>query len=81
MATGFVSGSSRSAARIQRFRAARKAGIGRRLAGSKVIDVSTRLPGPLARLILAGAGAAVLKIERPAGGDEQRGGEPALRST
>jgi alpha-methylacyl-CoA racemase len=39
------------------------------LAGIKVLDFSTLLPGPLASLILARAGAQVIKIERP-GGDE-----------
>ena len=40
-----------------------------------VLDFSTLLPGPLATLILAEAGAEVVKIERP-GGDEMRGWEP-----
>jgi crotonobetainyl-CoA:carnitine CoA-transferase CaiB-like acyl-CoA transferase len=46
------------------------------LAGIKVIDFSTLLPGPLASLILAEAGAAVVKVERPGDGDELRGYEP-----
>ena len=41
------------------------------LAGIKIIDFSTRLPGPLATLILAEAGADVVKIEPP-GGEELR---------
>ena len=45
------------------------------LAGIKVVDFSTLLPGPLASLILAEAGAEVVKVERP-GGDELRGYEP-----
>jgi alpha-methylacyl-CoA racemase len=45
------------------------------LAGIKVVDFSALLPGPLASLILAAAGAEVVKIERP-GGDELRGYEP-----
>jgi crotonobetainyl-CoA:carnitine CoA-transferase CaiB-like acyl-CoA transferase len=48
------------------------------LAGIKVIDFSTLLPGPLATLILAEAGALVIKIERPGGGDEMRAYEPRL---
>ena len=42
------------------------------LAGVKVLDFSTLLPGPLATLILAEAGAEVIKIERPGHGDEMR---------
>ncbi|MFY4257925.1 CaiB/BaiF CoA transferase family protein [Achromobacter xylosoxidans] len=38
-----------------------------------VLDFSTLLPGPLCTLLLAEAGARVIKIERPAGGDEMRG--------
>ena len=41
------------------------------LAGITVIDFSTLLPGPLATLILAEAGARVLKVEKP-GGDDMR---------
>lgn len=41
------------------------------LAGIKVLDFSTLLPGPLGALILAEAGAEVIKIERP-GGEEMR---------
>jgi alpha-methylacyl-CoA racemase len=46
------------------------------LAGIKVVDFSTLLPGPLASLILAEAGAEVIKIERPGQGDELRAYEP-----
>lgn len=42
------------------------------LTGVNVLDFSTLLPGPLATLILAEAGAEVIKIERPQGGDGQR---------
>lgn len=38
----------------------------------KVIDFSFHLPGPLASLILAEAGANVIKVERPDTGDELR---------
>jgi alpha-methylacyl-CoA racemase len=48
------------------------------LAGITVLDFSTLLPGPLAGLILAEAGAEVIKIERPGRGDEMRGYEPKL---
>ena len=42
------------------------------LSGIRVLDFTTLLPGPLAALILAEAGADVLKIERPPHGDEMR---------
>ncbi|MGH7090719.1 MAG: CoA transferase, partial [Stellaceae bacterium] len=41
-----------------------------------VLDFSTLLPGPLATLLLAEAGAQVIKIERPGTGDEMRGYAP-----
>ncbi|MCV7287650.1 CoA transferase [Mycolicibacterium wolinskyi] len=46
------------------------------LAGVKVLDLSTLLPGPLATLMLAEAGADVVKLERPGRGDEMRSYEP-----
>jgi alpha-methylacyl-CoA racemase len=46
------------------------------LHGVKVLDLSTLLPGPLATLMLADAGADVVKLERPGSGDEMRGYEP-----
>ena len=42
------------------------------LAGLLVLDFSTLLPGPLAALMLAEAGAEVIKIERPGGEDMRR---------
>ena len=42
------------------------------LAGVRVLDFSTLLPGPLATLMLAEAGAQVIKIERPGGEDMRR---------
>ncbi|MXN64611.1 CoA transferase [Stappia sp. GBMRC 2046] len=44
----------------------------RPLEGIKVLDFTTLLPGPLATLILAEAGAEVVKIERPGGEDLRR---------
>ena len=46
------------------------------LKGIRVLDFSTLLPGPLATLILAEAGAEVIKIERPGRGDEMRSYTP-----
>lgn len=42
------------------------------LAGIRVLDFTTLLPGPLAGLILAEAGAEVVKIERPEGEEMRR---------
>ena len=42
------------------------------LAGIVVLDFTTLLPGPLASLMLAEAGAEVIKIERPGGEDMRR---------
>jgi alpha-methylacyl-CoA racemase len=50
----------------------------RPLAGIRVLDFTTLLPGPLATLLLAEAGAEVIKIERPGGGDEMRSYTPKL---
>jgi alpha-methylacyl-CoA racemase len=50
------------------------------LSGIKVIDLTNLLPGPLATLMLAEAGAEVIKIERP-GGDDMRGYEPYWQGT
>ncbi len=47
----------------------------RPLEGTLVLDFSTLLPGPLATLLLAEAGAEVVKIERP-DGEEMRRYEP-----
>ncbi|HYH28981.1 MAG TPA: CaiB/BaiF CoA-transferase family protein [Pseudonocardia sp.] len=51
---------------------------GRPLSGIRVLDFSTLLPGPLATLLLAEAGADVLKVERPGVGDEMRTYVPRL---
>lgn len=48
----------------------------RPLEGLTVLDFSTLLPGPMATLILAEAGAEVIKIERPGRGEEMRSYEP-----
>ena len=45
------------------------------LSGITVVDLTNLLPGPLATLMLAEAGAEVIKIERP-GGDDMRGYAP-----
>src|SRR5512140_1221217 len=47
------------------------------LSGVLVLDFTTLLPGPLATLMLAEAGAEVIKIERP-GGEEMRRFGPAF---
>lgn len=46
----------------------------RPLSGVTVLDFSTLLPGPLATLMLAEAGATVIKIEKPEGEDMRRHG-------
>src|SRR5262249_60807052 len=46
------------------------------LSGVLVLDFTTLLPGPLATLMLAEAGAAVVQIERPGGEDARRGWPP-----
>ena len=51
--------------------------INRPLGDLKVLDFTTLLPGPLATLYLAEAGARVCKVERP-GGDPGRANQPAL---
>lgn len=44
----------------------------------RVLDFSTLLPGPLASLVLAEAGADVIKVERPGAGEDMRGYPPRL---
>ncbi len=51
------------------------------LSGILVLDFSTLLPGPVATLLLAEAGAEVIKIERPGSGEELRGFEPRFADT
>ncbi len=51
------------------------------LSGIKVLDFSTLLPGPLATLFLAEAGAEVIKVERPITGDEMRHKSPKIDGT
>lgn len=46
------------------------------LTGTKVLDLSRVLAGPLCTMILADMGADVIKVERPDGGDETRGWGP-----
>ncbi|HEX2886399.1 CaiB/BaiF CoA-transferase family protein [Vineibacter terrae] len=50
----------------------------RPLHGVVVLDLSARLPGPLATLMLAQAGARVIKVERPPEGDEVRAFAPQV---
>ncbi len=50
------------------------------LSGIKIVDLTNLLPGPLATLMLAEAGAEVTKIERP-GGDDMRGYDPQWQGT
>jgi len=46
------------------------------LAGIRVVDLTRALAGPYATLMLADAGAEVVKVERPGGGDDSRGWGP-----
>src|SRR5690606_27535842 len=46
------------------------------LSGITVLDFSTLLPGPMATLFLAEAGAEVIKVERPGRGEEMRSYTP-----
>ncbi|MBX6329872.1 MAG: CoA transferase [Pseudolabrys sp.] len=50
------------------------------LSGLLVLDFTTLLPGPLATLMLAEAGAEVIKIERP-GGEDMRRFPPLIEGT
>ena len=52
--------------------------MSRPLQGIKVVDFSTLLPGPLCTLLLAEAGAEVIKVERLGGGDEMRSYTPRV---
>ncbi len=47
------------------------------LTGVRILDFSTLLPGPMATLLLADAGAEVIKIERPSG-EEMRTSQPKI---
>ena len=46
------------------------------LSGTRILDLSRVLAGPLAAMILGDLGADVVKIERPRSGDESRGWGP-----
>jgi len=43
-----------------------------------VLDFSTLLPGPMATLMLAEAGAEVIKLERPVTGEDMRLTDPKI---
>lgn len=60
--------------------AAQSRPFGGALEGLRVVDFTTLLPGPLATLILAEAGAQVTKIEAPAG-DPLRANPPHVQGT
>jgi crotonobetainyl-CoA:carnitine CoA-transferase CaiB-like acyl-CoA transferase len=51
-------------------------GPGGPLAGVRVVDLSRALAGPYATMMLADAGADVIKVERPDGGDDTRSWGP-----
>ena len=51
------------------------------LSGIRVLDFSTLLPGPMATLMLAEAGAEVIKIERIGSGEELRQYHPRFGDT
>ena len=46
------------------------------LTGTRVLDLSRVLAGPLCTMLLGDMGASVIKVERPDGGDETRGWGP-----
>ena len=46
--------------------------------GTRIVDLTTLLPGPYCTQILADLGAEVVKVERPGSGDALRGIDPAL---
>jgi crotonobetainyl-CoA:carnitine CoA-transferase CaiB-like acyl-CoA transferase len=50
------------------------------LSGIRIVDLTNLLPGPLATLMLAEAGAEVIKVERPRG-DDLRGYAPQWQGT
>jgi crotonobetainyl-CoA:carnitine CoA-transferase CaiB-like acyl-CoA transferase len=55
---------------------AAQAGTQGPLGGIKVLDLTRAMAGPYATLMLADAGADVVKVERPGGGDDSRGWGP-----
>lgn len=59
----------------------KNSGMNGALNGVKVLDFSTLLPGPMATLFLAEAGAEVIKVERPGKGDEMRSYVPKWGGT
>ena len=52
--------------------------VGFPLSGATVLDFGTLVPGPMTSLMLAEAGARVIKIERPPAGDPMRAYEPQV---
>ncbi len=53
--------------------------MGQPLAGTKVIDLTSFLSGPLCTMVLGDMGAEVIKIEEPKAGDANRNSRPSIK--